>query len=295
MKHRLMLSALLLITASALVVLTASAAAVYEVNWWSVDGGGASSSTGDTYSLAGTIGQPDAGPAMTGDTYGLIGGFMAGISGGPPPGPVNISGNAGIGAATLSYVDGGLQTTTADGSGDYSISVPSGWTGTVIPAMAGYSFTPGSRGYSSLLTDQLNQDYAADALPPEIAGLAPDAGTQTCLLPTVEVDLMLTNLLRTNGSFDPSVVTLSFDGTDVTDAATSLQTENSPASRARIRYTPGSELTPGAHAAEFTFPTAGGPYTLQWAFLAADMTCAAAPAAAPDSENDPAMRSVSPH
>jgi hypothetical protein len=276
MKRKLTLSAFVLLAASALVVLTASAAGVYEINWWSVDGGGASSSTGDTYSLAGTIGQPDAGPAMTGDTYSLIGGFMAGISGGPPPGPINISGNAGIGGATLSYVDGGLQTTTADGGGDYSISVPSGWSGAVIPAMAGYSFTPGSRAYFSLLTDQLSQDYAADAFPSEIAGLAPDAGMQTCLLPTVEVDLMLTNLLRTNGSFDPSVVTLSFDGTDVTDSASSFQAENSPASRARIRYTPASELTPGAHTAEFTFPTAGGPYTLEWAFFVDSITCTGA-------------------
>lgn len=47
----------------------------YTLTWWTVDGGGASSSTGGDYSLAGTIGQPDAGPALTGGSYVLAGGF----------------------------------------------------------------------------------------------------------------------------------------------------------------------------------------------------------------------------
>ena len=40
-----------------------------------------------------------------------------------------ITGNAGVGGATLSYIDGTLKTVTADGSGDYSFIVPSGWSG----------------------------------------------------------------------------------------------------------------------------------------------------------------------
>jgi hypothetical protein len=46
----------------------------YEINWWSVDGG-AGTSTGDGFSVSGIIGQPDAGPAMSSDTYTVTGGY----------------------------------------------------------------------------------------------------------------------------------------------------------------------------------------------------------------------------
>ncbi len=63
-----------------LVLLTASTAAFsqYTIPWSTVDGGGTMSSTGGTYSLAGTIGQPDASSfstPMSGGTYTLVGGF----------------------------------------------------------------------------------------------------------------------------------------------------------------------------------------------------------------------------
>jgi hypothetical protein len=45
--------------------------------WWTVDGGGATFSTGGGYTLGGTIGQPDAG-VLTGDGYILGGGFWRG-------------------------------------------------------------------------------------------------------------------------------------------------------------------------------------------------------------------------
>ena len=47
----------------------------YTIDWFSVDGGGGTS-TGGAYSLTGTIGQPDAG-TMTGGNYSLTGGFWA--------------------------------------------------------------------------------------------------------------------------------------------------------------------------------------------------------------------------
>ncbi len=48
----------------------------YAIDWHTVDGGGEMFSTGGTYELGGTIGQPDAG-AMTGGDYSLTGGFWA--------------------------------------------------------------------------------------------------------------------------------------------------------------------------------------------------------------------------
>ena len=72
------LSLLLLVIASALFgILSVSALGGYTLDWWTVDGGGATSSTGGSYSLAGTIGQPDAGTS-TGGTYALSGGFWGG-------------------------------------------------------------------------------------------------------------------------------------------------------------------------------------------------------------------------
>jgi len=50
----------------------------YDLSWSTVDGGGATFSTGGGYSLGGTIGQPDAG-AMSGGGYSLSGGFWGGI------------------------------------------------------------------------------------------------------------------------------------------------------------------------------------------------------------------------
>lgn len=60
------------------VVLTLSAATAnsFEIPWYTVDGGGAMQSTGGTYVLSGTIGQPDAG-LVTGGGYALTGGFWA--------------------------------------------------------------------------------------------------------------------------------------------------------------------------------------------------------------------------
>ncbi len=46
----------------------------YAIDWHTVNGGGGMWSTGGTYELGGTIGQPDAG-AMTGGDFQLTGGF----------------------------------------------------------------------------------------------------------------------------------------------------------------------------------------------------------------------------
>jgi hypothetical protein len=69
-----------LASAIAVVLAASSAHAQYDLSWFTVDGGGAMSSTGGTFTLAGTIGQPDASsfsPPMTGGTFELVGGFWA--------------------------------------------------------------------------------------------------------------------------------------------------------------------------------------------------------------------------
>jgi len=48
----------------------------YAIDWFTVDGGGGTS-TGGVYSVSGTIGQPDAGGPMTNGQYSVTGGFWA--------------------------------------------------------------------------------------------------------------------------------------------------------------------------------------------------------------------------
>ena len=81
MKRKWFFSLLLLVIAVALLgIVGVSALAGYTLDWWTVDGGGATFSTGSGYSLGGTIGQPDAGTS-TGGTYILDGGFWGGAEG----------------------------------------------------------------------------------------------------------------------------------------------------------------------------------------------------------------------
>src|SRR5262245_59360558 len=49
----------------------------YEIARWTVDGGGGSSAHAGSYTLSGTLGQPDAG-TLNGGSYTLQGGFWGG-------------------------------------------------------------------------------------------------------------------------------------------------------------------------------------------------------------------------
>jgi hypothetical protein len=50
------------------------ARAQYSIDWFTIDGGGGTS-TGGVYAVSGTIGQPDAGPTMSGGNFTIDGGF----------------------------------------------------------------------------------------------------------------------------------------------------------------------------------------------------------------------------
>ena len=58
----------------------------YALDWFTVDGGGGTSS-GGAYTLAGTIGQPDAG-TLSGGAFSLVGGFWGIIASIQAPTPV---------------------------------------------------------------------------------------------------------------------------------------------------------------------------------------------------------------
>jgi hypothetical protein len=77
-----------------LMVLATSPAALqaqsYSIDWFKIAGGGGTS-TGGTYQVSGTLGQPDAGSAMSGGNYSLTGGFWSLIAAVQTPGAPKLS------------------------------------------------------------------------------------------------------------------------------------------------------------------------------------------------------------
>jgi hypothetical protein len=67
-----------LLAALLLGVLTPAASAQLSMSWFTVDGGGGTSTNG-SLSLSFTVGQHDAGPAMTQGNLVLVGGFWGGV------------------------------------------------------------------------------------------------------------------------------------------------------------------------------------------------------------------------
>ena len=79
-----------LILLLSLLLPAASFGQLYSIDWYKIAGGGGTSA-GGTYQVSGTIGQPDAGGAMTGGNYSVTGGFWALISAVQTPGLPNLT------------------------------------------------------------------------------------------------------------------------------------------------------------------------------------------------------------
>ncbi|MGD0744682.1 MAG: hypothetical protein ABSA45_05965 [Verrucomicrobiota bacterium] len=117
----------------------------YSIDWYKIAGGGGTS-TGGVYSVSGTIGQPDAGVAMTGGNYSLTGGFWSLIAAVQTPGLPNLTitfvgpnsvvvswPNTGSytllqnsNLATGSWTISGYSITTANGTNRVTITPPTG-------------------------------------------------------------------------------------------------------------------------------------------------------------------------
>ncbi len=70
-----------------------------------------------------------------------------------------ISGNTGVGGATLHHTDGTSKSVTSTANGSYLFAVPANWSGTVTPSHPCYTFSPASRSYSNVTTNQTAQNY----------------------------------------------------------------------------------------------------------------------------------------
>ncbi|MBK9927896.1 MAG: PQQ-dependent sugar dehydrogenase [Anaerolineales bacterium] len=73
----------------------------------------------------------------------------------------SISGNVGVGGVTLSYTDGVAKSVTSKGDGSYTITVPSGWSGTVTPTSTCHTFAPQNLSYSNLGANTSGQNYTS--------------------------------------------------------------------------------------------------------------------------------------
>jgi len=75
--------------------------------------------------------------------------------------PPTITGDTGVGSVKLTYVVNAVtKSVTSDAYGNYTISVPRDWTGTVTPSKTGITyFIPANRTYTNLNVDRVDQNY----------------------------------------------------------------------------------------------------------------------------------------
>jgi predicted outer membrane repeat protein len=75
---------------------------------------------------------------------------------------LTISGNTGMGSVLLYYSAPG-EYVSSDEYGNYSLTVPTGWSGIVYPeSISGYRFIPAIRSYNNLQASQANQDFVPE-------------------------------------------------------------------------------------------------------------------------------------
>ncbi len=73
-------------------------------------------------------------------------------------GTISTAAGAGISGVTITFSNNG-GTATTNSSGSYSRTVPYGWNGSAAPSLSGYTFSPASRPYTNVTTDQADQNY----------------------------------------------------------------------------------------------------------------------------------------
>ena len=92
---------------------------------------------------------------------------------------VQITGTVTLGGAPLPGVvmNGLTGSPVTDASGIYTGTEAAGWSGTVTPALAGYTFTPASIPYTNVMADQTAQNYTATLLTYTISGTVTVGGS----------------------------------------------------------------------------------------------------------------------
>jgi hypothetical protein len=102
----------------------------YSIDWYKIAGGGGTS-TGGTYQVSGTIGQPDASSAMSGGRYSLTGGFWSIIAVAQTAGLPNLT----ITHSGKSVIISWPNTTSCTLQQNSNVAASAGW------ATSGYTIT----------------------------------------------------------------------------------------------------------------------------------------------------------
>ena len=97
-------------------------------------------------------------------SIGATHGFAKDISG-----YIRTSSGSGIDGVTITFSNG-EESTETNSSGYYKEKIKKGWSGTATPSKVGYSFSPASRSYSKVKSDQKNQDYTGTQAQRTISG-----------------------------------------------------------------------------------------------------------------------------
>ena len=118
-----------------LTLVTLAVSAQYSIDWYKIAGGGGTS-TGGTYQVSGTIGQPDASGTMTGGQYSLTGGYWAMINVVQMPGVPNLV-IVPNGANSVKILWPDPATNTYSLQQNANLAAPANW------ATTGYSITNG--------------------------------------------------------------------------------------------------------------------------------------------------------
>ena len=91
-------------------------------------------------------------------------------------GAVRTEASIGISEVTITFSNlGGAATTGVDGS--YSHTIIESWSGTATPSKLGYEFTPSSRDYTNVVSDQTSQDYTGTIITHTLTINTPEGGT----------------------------------------------------------------------------------------------------------------------
>jgi hypothetical protein len=117
-----------------------SQAQSYTVDWHKIAGGGGTSS-GGAYQVSGTIGQQDAGTAMTGGSYAMTGGFWSIISVVQTPGVPNL---------TITFVGPNSVVVSWPNTGNYTLQQNSNLAAPAAWATSGYPVTTNANGTNSI-------------------------------------------------------------------------------------------------------------------------------------------------
>ena len=200
-------------------------------------------------------------------TYSNISGSQTGQNYTAAVATFTISGNAGVVGVTLKYVSGTPRSVLSDVSGNYSIAVPFGWSGTVTPSKTNYIFSPVNRTYTNVTTNQAAQNYTAIPIYSisgnvGVAGvtLSYTDGTPKTVISQVNGNYSLTVLAGWSGTVTPTHRCFTFNpaSRNYNGIAANLTTQNySPTLKNAAGCADVSVSVGGANQGRFGIPSHG--------------------------------------